>query len=282
MRVIILLSLTCILLAKTPILFINGVVDHCETTKSQTIMQFLKEELDTFVTCIQLSNWRMYNLITNLEEQAHLYCEVINTIPELNGNFHIIGASQGGVIGRYLIERCNLKGKVKTFIAWNSPQMGISAIPWLESNYLWPLNRTGELLMKYLPFSDSISATAYYKGRYNQEEIKENFFFRDLNNELSIKNESYRDRFSSLQFLIAVKSENDHTIAPLASTHFEFWNANGTQIVALKESDFYKKDYIGVRKLDEEGRFHRFVWEDNHHIEFNADYFKRDLIGFLH
>ena len=57
--------------------------------------------------------------------QIDYFCHSLASDPKLKDGFNLIGFSQGGLISRGFIERCNYP-KVKNFISWVSPQAGKS------------------------------------------------------------------------------------------------------------------------------------------------------------
>jgi palmitoyl-protein thioesterase len=40
-----------------------------------------------------------------------------------------MGLSQGGLIARYVVERCDLKGGVRNIVTFGAPHMGVAASP---------------------------------------------------------------------------------------------------------------------------------------------------------
>lgn len=47
-----------------------------------------------------------------------------------------MGLSQGGLIARYIAERCDVKGKVRNMVTFGTPHAGVSAIPHCSSGYI--------------------------------------------------------------------------------------------------------------------------------------------------
>jgi len=57
-----------------------------------------------------------------------------------------------------------------------------------------------------------------------------------------------------LEKMMLVMSLKDTIVFPKSSAWFEFYDRRGVEIVPLRDSEFYKKDFIGIRELDEQGK----------------------------
>ena len=73
----------------------------------------------------------------------------------------------------------------------------------------------------------------------------------DLNNEKEQKNAEYKKRMMDLDRILLIKFKEDTMIIPRETAHFEFFDEND-KVISLKDSEFYKADFIRVRKLIEE------------------------------
>ena len=61
-----------------------------------------------------------------------------------------------------------------------------------------------------------------------------------------------------------IKNKDDSVITPKESSWFEFYDLNGEEIVPLRNSDFYIKDYIGLKFLEENNRLSLLELEGDH------------------
>ena len=101
-----------------------------------------------------------------------------------------------------------------------------------------------------------------------------------LNNENEEKDMEVYNRFSSLEKVRLIKSAGDTVISPKNSSWFEFYDKEGRNIIPLKESDFYKNDNIGLRKLDEEGKL-EFVEFREEHVLYNIVEYYEGIVDFF-
>ena len=129
-----------------------------------------------------------------------------------------MGISQGTLIGRYIIEKCDMKGKVKRYMSFDGPQMGIASIPKITCRRFceWLCNITASIAYK---LKDKIAPCGYYKYKYDQETYrKTNTFLKMLNNENVPKDKEIYNRFSSLEKVKIIKSLRDIVITPVDSS----------------------------------------------------------------
>jgi triacylglycerol esterase/lipase EstA (alpha/beta hydrolase family) len=56
-------------------------------------------------------------------------CELLNDNPNFQGEFDLFGFSQGTIVSRYVIQYCNLNGKVRNFVSFGGPLNGQSSNP---------------------------------------------------------------------------------------------------------------------------------------------------------
>ena len=110
--------------------------------------------------------------------------------------------------------------------------------------------------------------------------MKVNTFLKMLNNENDEKDEEIYNRFTSLEKVKLIKNNNDTTIVPRESSWFEFYDFEGKEIVPLKQSQFYIEDFIGLRKLDEEGKV-SFTEFQGEHVLYTDDEYISEIVPFF-
>lgn len=75
----------------------------------------------------------------------------------------------------------------------------------------------------------------------------------DINNERSMKNETYKANIASLENLVMYRFEEDTTVIPAESEWFAELNTTSLKVSPLKERPIYTEDWLGLKKLDEKG-----------------------------
>ena len=98
--------------------------------------------------------------------------------------------------------------------------------------------------------------------------LEKSNFLADLNNENEY-NENYYKRMSNLTSLVLIKFNNDTMIYPPETAWFQSLDDNDN-LITLSRSEFYVKDLIGIKKLNESGAI-RFISLDGEHLSFTNE-----------
>ena len=112
-----------------PIALFHGIIKDCKSSQMQGLKNRLEKYLNTKVYCIEIGNGSVNSITMNLEQQSKIACDKIKQHPAFQNKFNIFGVSQGTIISRYIIEKCNYKGKIQNYVSLMGPQMGIGYIP---------------------------------------------------------------------------------------------------------------------------------------------------------
>ena len=266
-----------------PIAVFHGIADGCDWKNTSMLVNDLKRDLGVHVECIEVGNGFWDSMMKPIDQQVELACESIKSNPNFQDKFSILGISQGTLIGRYIIEKCDIKGQVMRYMSFDGPQMGVGFVPKINcGNFCdWVLNLTVPMAYK---FKDTIAPMEYLKYKYDRSYYDEHdVFLKKLNNDY----ENYEDRdqeiyrrFTSLEKVKLIKSREDSVIVPRESSWFEFFDKDGKTIIPLVESDFYIQDYIGLRKLIEEGKvtFTEFAEE---HVLYHIKEYQEEIVPFF-
>lgn len=102
------------------------------------------------------------------------------------GEFNIVGLSQGGLLARYIVEECDMPGKVRNFVTLGTPHMGIDAVP---PNYGKEVGEILNPIAKEIVYTDImqnlITASGYFRNAADFKNYeKYAVFLPKLNNEL--------------------------------------------------------------------------------------------------
>ena len=264
-----------------PIAVFHGIVDACSMKNTSILVNDLKNDLGVHVECIEVGNGYWDSMMKPMYDQVELACESIKENPNFQGKFNILGISQGTLIGRYIVEKCQMEGQVVRYLSFDGPQMGIGYVPKINCGSFcdWLMNLTVPLAYN---FQDTIAPMGYLKYRNDRSYYDEHddIFLKMLNNDYEVKDQKIIDRFSALEKVKLIKAKRDSVIVPRESSWFEFYDNKGENIIPLKESDFYINDYIGLRKLDEEGKV-QFVEIDQEHVLYNMKEYREEIVQFF-
>ncbi|EGD77142.1 palmitoyl-protein thioesterase 3 [Salpingoeca rosetta] len=239
-----------------PVVLMHGILGAAE--KITAVVDWIHEAIPcAYIKNMEIGNGPLDSVFMHMNDQVDNFCEQVYADPKLARGFNLIGFSQGGLIARGYVQRCN-KYPVINFLSWVSPQGGqfggveAFAPPWLV------------VLFNNAPYSDmvqnSLSLAQYWRDPFNiKAYMEKSTFLADLNNERLHKNATYKEHITSLKTMMLIYSKEDFVVNPRQSGWFQHFRAfsgpgkNGV-VVPLRDSLFYKLDYIGVKALDESGR----------------------------
>ena len=249
-------------------------------TNTSMLVNDLKRDLGVHVECVEVGNGYMDSVFMSITNQVEYACEQIKSNPNFQGKFSVLGISQGTLIGRYIIEKCQMQGQVVRYMSFDGPQMGIGSIPKITCGVICDYinNLTASMIYNLI---DKIAPSGYYKYRYDQKTYKEkNVFLKMLNNENEEKDMEIYNRFTSLEKVKLIKGKQDTVITPRDSSWFEFYDEEGINIVPLNQSEFYINDNIGLRKLIEEWKV-SFVEFQGEHVLYNIVEYYEEIVDFF-
>lgn len=94
-------------------------------------------------------------------------------------------------------------------------------------------------------------------------------------------NDQYRNRMLKLDEVVLVRYLDDDVVKPNVSEEFGFWaDEKQNSFVLMKDTDGYKKDLIGLKSLDLQGKVKIYHFKGKHLEGFEDDILK-DLVGHL-
>lgn len=82
-----------------------------------------------YAHCVEIGYGSVTSIFENFETQAESACQSVLADPNFQGEFNVLGLSQGGLIARHIAERCPIKGKVRNLVTLGGPNMGVAASP---------------------------------------------------------------------------------------------------------------------------------------------------------
>jgi palmitoyl-protein thioesterase len=249
----------------------HGISDSCLFPGMSRITNFFSTQLGgVYSVCIE-SGGGPLDWFTSFHSQAEKACEKVKNDKNLQGEFSVVGISQGALIARYIIEKCEMKGTVKRYVSIGGPQMGVGSLPQCTSGVIC---ETINKLIGYGVYTsisqEVIGPAGYYKDITNYNTYLDySTFLADLNNEKEKKNENYKQRFLALENVVMIKFSQDLMIIPKETAWFQFYNQDKS-VGELVDSEFYKNDFIGVKALHEQKKI-KFVELEGNHLNFGYE-----------
>lgn len=239
----------------TPIVILHGITS--DSSELASVAEWLKSRFTSQVYNIEIGNGRRNSLFKTMDWQLNELCNVIYSIPALSDGFHFIGMSQGGLLARGYVQRCN-RFPVRNLITWVSPQAGVYGLN--EVYFDWQ--------KVYTPLYQSLySFAGYWKDPFQYEEYLTNSTFLPYLNNESPDLEAYgergfdfhknRERIESLDNFVMIWSSNDDVISPPQSGKFEFYDIDESlEVVNFLNSSQYINNLLGLRTLYDARKLH--------------------------
>lgn len=211
-----------------------------------------------YVKNVEIGNGVHDSMWMNMDLQVASFCAQVEADPQLQNGFNLLGYSQGSLITRAYVERCDTKGLVHNFITLGGPHEGVFGVPnlyFLIPQALLDLI-TAEIYSDFV--QKNTSWAGYWKDPFRLKEYSKSVkFLPDINNEGPAKNPLYRERIARLNNLVLVTSDHDYVIIPRQSNYFEYYKPDNLLLIQeLKTAQWYIEDWIGLKSLDEAGRLH--------------------------
>jgi len=235
-----------------PVVMMHGIAG--DAGDMVLVPQWIQEVLPgTYVKNLEIGDGYWDSMFMPLNDQVQSMCTQLKEDENLAQGFNLIGYSQGGLITRGYIERCN-DPPVHNFISWSGPHQGEFGIP-QEPDLQWMVELVADGPY-YSWIQDEFTFAQFWKDPFQYDEyLKYSTYLADINNERPVKNQTYVDNIKSLNLMVLLISSVDTIIIPKESSWFEFYDMNSDSVVIpLNQSQFYQEDFIGIRYLDEQKR----------------------------
>ena len=218
---------------QTPIVVLHGINDHCQSMDG--FVQMVSELMNgtAYIKCLEVGDGQISSLFMDMRSQAKVVCLGILDDPifsqHATSGLNIIGASQGGLIARTVVETCN-QVKFNKLISFGAPHAGVSSIPdcAFSTDFKCKIANVGT---KYLVYFDKVqklvAAASYYREVTRLDEYqKKSYFLTYINNENDVKSEIYKQRIVDLKIFAMFKWDNDTVVYPSESEWFGYFDSN--------------------------------------------------------
>ena len=244
-----------------PVVVLHGIASNAENM--QSFSNWLSSEYQVQVFNIEIGNGAATSIFMPMIEQLTDICQTISLIPALQQGFDFIGMSQGGLLARGYVERCN-QPPVHNLITLVAPHGGVFSECQLKrasDNGTTSDNGSdvmySDFIQKHLSFAgywrDPRQLANYYKNctylpLLNNENINE------INTSLSLLQ---KNNIKSLSNFVLVWSSSDKILHPPESAKFSFFSPE-CDITPLDKMSFYLEDTLGLRTLNETHKLHTY------------------------
>jgi len=230
--------ITSIISSKLPTVLMHGIISN--KNNMNQLKDYLVKEFNINVIVPEIGNGIPNSWNLPLKQQGDMLCEQLNTIDELSNGFNFIGVSQGGILGRYYIEKCD-GYKINNFITLVSPHGGVYK----------PL--VGKIIEMYSDYSQlHYSFSSYWRDPFNYTYYQSIALLADLNSEVNNPCPSNRHKMNSINNFVMVYSSNDDIVTPPESSKFSTYMVNTMNVIPLELTVSYET--LGLKELIDQNR----------------------------
>lgn len=250
------LTITSSTLSQKPIMrWIHGIGSNCLLENETFKPHFASYN----ASCIETT----MGFLTSFPDQIKLACKSLQSEKEtLKSGFTLIGISQGGLIARAVLQKCEIGKYIKRLITIGGPHNGVAVIP-----NLGPNNFANIIIQAcfYELVMNRVGPCGYINSlKYEKEFLESSSVLKDINN-LGEVNQGYKDRIRGLELFMAIGFESDTMIQPRNTAVFGFYkSAEYRETHEMEDERVFKEDLLGLKALEAEGRLFRCVVPGGH------------------
>lgn len=247
-----------------PVALIHGFMQSCAHEDLANLEKFIYHKTSHYSKCIE-SGGGSVDLSRSFEDQAKEACRIISSDPNFQNHFAIVSISQGGVLARYVIEKCQMKGTVKKFISIGGPLAGTHQLPHcLRGVVCHLLNSFADWFCYKGYVQKTFGPSGYFRVSNHLERYKESkSVLLDVNNQGKTYDKNAKSRFLNLEQLVLIQFKRDTMITPRESAFFNELDEKHN-LVDMKDTEIYKKDLFGLKTLEEQGKIIRYLVDERH------------------
>ena len=114
---------------KTPTAVFHGLGDQCINPGMHNFAKEIADKTGAYAHCVEVGNGSETSFFGNFRKQGQMACDAILANENFQGEFNVVGLSQGSLLARYIAEECPIKGHVRNYLSIGGPNMGVSDIP---------------------------------------------------------------------------------------------------------------------------------------------------------
>jgi len=267
-----------------PLVFAHGMGDSCFNPGMSQITDLSAKRAGVYGVCIptgnNLATDTMNGFFMDMDKNVEIFTEKVRADPKLANGFHAIGFSQGNSILRGYIQKYN-DPPVNTVIHVHGTVSGVAGFPQCNPSGIFCkllANLCGDFVYNSIAqkglfqadyFRDPNKIESGYK-KYSQLAVWNNEGENGVNKTIS-------ENFLKTQKFVMVKALEDTMVFP---NEGEWWghfkDGSHTEILTMKETEWYKKDLFGLRTADLDGRI-IFETTPGNHLKFTEE----ELFGWI-
>ena len=112
-----------------PTAVFHGLGDQCVNPGMHNFARELGMQTGSYSHCVEVGNGTETSFFGNFHKQGQMACDAILANENFQGDFNVVGLSQGSLLARYIVEQCPTVGKVHKYLSIGGPNMGVQKVP---------------------------------------------------------------------------------------------------------------------------------------------------------
>ena len=205
---------------------------------------------------------------------------MINNDTNFNQEFDLIGWSQGTTISRYIIQQCELVGKVRKFVSFGGPLNGesLNKCSWVDFSCIY-----STWYRRVFWYTDYIQNSWAPANLYKDPEVYDRYlahslFIARLNNEVDFS-QKLKEKFMQVEKYLFIRWADDSVIIPRETSWWGEFDRK-YNIITRFDTRLYKEDLIGLKTLEEQNRT-QFIYFPGDHMYYTFELVDTHVIPFL-
>ena len=187
-----------------PTVVFHGFGDACENPGMQHFTQNIADGTGAVAKCFGAPA----QVTGSFEKYAEESCAEIAADPTFAGEFNTLGLSQGSLFARYIVEECEMPGKVRNMVSIGGPHMGTTTLPHCTEGFFCNFINYFVKKLVYLPIvQNNIAPAGYFRDVNHWDKyLSGSTFLPALNNEIpnDLAAATRKERFADLNSALFV------------------------------------------------------------------------------
>jgi len=273
--------------AHLPTVFAHGMGDSCFNPGMKKITDATGNHTGSYSVCIPTGATQGSDtnngFFMTMDKNVEVFAAAIKKDPKLAGGFNAVGFSQGNSVVRGYIQKYN-NPTVSTWLSVHGTVVGVSSFPKCNpSGLLGPICKLIDRFLvgpvAYTKFAQNLLFQADYfrdPKQITSKNYMANSAIAQWNNEGNTVDPTIATNFGKTKRFAMIKAEKDTMIYPNDGEWWGAFDADGKTRLAMKDTEWYKKDLFGLKTADAAGKLF-FNSTTGDHLQFS----EAQLFGWL-
>eukprot|EP00349_Pseudokeronopsis_sp_Brazil_P003060 CAMPEP_0202956728 /NCGR_PEP_ID=MMETSP1396-20130829/1229_1 /ASSEMBLY_ACC=CAM_ASM_000872 /TAXON_ID= /ORGANISM="Pseudokeronopsis sp., Strain Brazil" /LENGTH=285 /DNA_ID=CAMNT_0049673891 /DNA_START=17 /DNA_END=874 /DNA_ORIENTATION=- len=267
--------------ASVPTAIFHGLGDACRHRGMKKFTEKIADDTGDIAKCVEVGSGMMTSIFENFQVQAEAACSAVLADPDFQGEFNVLGLSQGGLLARYVAQQCPTKVPVRNLATLGGPNRGVAAIPNCGEGGIFcdMIDFIVDNMVYYDLIQDLVGPAGYYRDPKDLERYLKHCVFLPYHNNEKEFDVSIVDRMTALHGALFVMFDADSVVYPRESEWFHELQEDGS-VKKMEETELYLQDMIGLKTLVEDGRA-QFVAFPGEHLQITNQQIEEIVAPFL-